>query len=78
YLLSGGGDLAALPAFQEGLFQVQDAAARAAVLAAEPKPGWRVLDVCAAPGGKSFTAAIEMEDQGEIIACDIHQHKLAL
>lgn len=78
YLLSGGGDLAALPAFQKGLFQVQDAAAKAAVLAAGPKPGWRVLDVCAAPGGKSFTAAIEMEDKGEVIACDIHQHKLAL
>jgi len=78
YLLAGAGDLEALPAFQKGLFQVQDAAARAAVLAAGPKPGWRVLDVCAAPGGKSFAAAMEMEDRGEIVACDIHRHKLAL
>ena len=78
YLLSGGGELTALPAFQKGLFQVQDAAAKAAVLAAGPKPGWRVLDVCAAPGGKAFAAAMEMGDQGEVVACDIHQHKLAL
>jgi len=78
WLLRGGGDLEAMPAFQEGLFQVQDAAARGAVLAAGPRPGDRVLDVCAAPGGKSFAAAMAMEDRGEVIACDIHPHKLAL
>lgn len=76
--MSGGGDLEALPAFQKGLFLVQDAAARAAVLAAGPKPGEEVLDVCAAPGGKSFAAAMEMAGQGRITACDIHPHKLAL
>ena len=78
WLLSGGGELETMPAFQEGLFQVQDAAARGAVLAAGPRPGDRVLDVCAAPGGKSFAAAMAMEDRGEVIACDIHPHKLAL
>ena len=76
--LSGGGDLEAMPAFQNGFFQVQDAAAKAAVLAARLRPGMRVLDVCAAPGGKSFAAAMDMMDQGKIIACDIHPHKLAL
>ena len=76
--MTGGGSLEAMPAFRQGWFQVQDAAARGAVLAAGVKPGASVLDVCAAPGGKSFTAAIAMEDKGEIIACDIHQHKLAL
>ena len=39
-------------------------------------PGMRVLDVCAAPGGKSFSAAFAMEDQGEILACDLHENKL--
>ena len=77
-LLSGGGELEAMPAFREGLFQVQDAAAKAAVLAAGPRPGTRMLDVCAAPGGKSFAAAMEMENRGEIVACDIHRHKLEL
>ena len=76
--LSGGGDLEAMPAFQAGWFQVQDAAARAAAIAAGTKSGDRVLDVCAAPGGKSFAAAMEMGDVGQVIACDIHPHKLAL
>ena len=53
-------------------------AAQVMVLAAGPRPGDRVLDVCAAPGGKSFAAAMAMEDRGEVIACDIHPHKLAL
>lgn len=76
--LSGGGSIETMPAFRRGWFQVQDAAARAAVLAMELEPGWRVLDVCAAPGGKSFAAAMTMENQGEIISCDIHRHKLSL
>lgn len=76
--LSGGGDLEDMPAFRNGMFQVQDAAAKAAVLAAGAKPGDRVMDVCAAPGGKSFAAAMAMEDKGEIVACDIHPHKLPL
>lgn len=76
--LSGGGSPETLPAFQQGWFQVQDAAARAAVLACGVKPGDRVLDVCAAPGGKAFAAAMDMEDRGELVACDIHPHKLAL
>ena len=78
FLLSGTGDLEKLPSFREGLFTVQDPAARLAVLAAGPKPGMRVLDVCAAPGGKSFAAAQEMKNQGEIHSCDIHPHKQAL
>ena len=45
---------------------------------AKPAPGMRVLDLCAAPGGKSFAAALAMEDQGEIIACDLHPHKKRL
>lgn len=78
WLMSGGGSLEAMPAFQRGLFQVQDAAAKAAVLACGLKPGDLVLDVCAAPGGKSFAAAMEMRNQGGIVACDVHRHKLAL
>lgn len=74
-VLTGTGNLENLAAFQEGLFYVQDAAARLAVLAADPKPGMRVLDACAAPGGKSFAAAIAMENRGEVISCDIHPHK---
>ncbi len=76
--LQNTGSLEQLESFRKGELYVQDAAARLAVMAAEPRPGMRVLDVCAAPGGKSFAAAIAMENQGEIISCDIHPHKQTL
>ena len=74
--LSGTGDLTALPAFREGKFLVQDPAARLVSLVAGVTPGEKVLDVCAAPGGKSFSAAFAMEDLGEIVSCDLHENKL--
>ena len=77
-LLSGTGDLERLAEFRDGKFYVQDAASRLAVTAAGVAPGSRVLDCCAAPGGKSFAAAIDMENRGEIISCDIHPHKIKL
>ena len=74
--LSGTGDLTALPAFREGKFLVQDPAARLVSLIADIKPGQTVLDVCAAPGGKSLSAAFAMEGQGSILSCDLHENKL--
>ena len=73
-----GGNVSALPGFEEGLFYVQDRAAAMAVSILGLKPGMQVLDACAAPGGKSFAAAIAMENQGSILACDIHEKKLPL
>lgn len=66
----------ALPGFGEGEFFVQDAAAAQAILAASPVAGTRVLDACAAPGGKSFLCASLMGDRGQILACDLHGKKL--
>lgn len=77
-LLQGTGNLEQSAAFQRGWFYVQDAAAKLAVLAADPRPGMEVLDACAAPGGKSFATAIAMDNQGRVIACDIHPHKQIL
>ena len=74
--LSGTGDLTALRAFRDGDFMVQDPAARLVSLIADVKPGQRVLDVCAAPGGKSFSAAFAMGNQGSIQSCDLHENKL--
>ena len=74
--LEHAGDLTALAPFQDGKFLVQDPAARLVSQIAGVGPGMRVLDVCAAPGGKSFSAAFAMEDQGEILACDLHENKL--
>jgi len=78
-VLSGTGDLEKLPSFREGLYYVQDPAAKLAVLCARlPEEGCRVLDCCSAPGGKSFAAAIAMGGKGSITSCDIHPHKLTL
>jgi len=73
---SGAPDV--LPGFNEGLFHVQDKASQLCCLALSPKPGERVLDICAAPGGKSFTLAEMMKDEGTIVSCDIHSHRTAL
>jgi 16S rRNA (cytosine967-C5)-methyltransferase len=77
-VLTATGDLTQRKAWTQGLIYAQDPAARLAVLAAGLKPGDKVLDACAAPGGKSFAAAIAMEDQGEITSCDLHPHKKGL
>lgn len=77
-VLDRAGDIAQTDAFQKGLFYVQDPAAHAAVEAAELTPGMRVLDACAAPGGKSFGAAIAMGNTGSVTARDIIAKKLAL
>lgn len=47
-------------------------------MAADVQPGMQVLDGCAAPGGKSFAAAMAMNNKGSIISCDIHPHKIGL
>lgn len=76
YLLKGTGSMDKLPAFREGLLQVQDAAARLSVDVIGLKPGMKVLDLCSAPGGKSMAAAMHMENQGKILSCDLHGGKL--
>ena len=76
--LSGTGNLEKMDAFQKGLFYVQDPAARLSVLCADIPENAVVLDCCAAPGGKSFGAAIAMKGTGSITSCDIHAHKTVL
>ena len=75
-VLSGTGDITGLRAFREGMFYIQDPAARLSVAAAGLMPGMAVLDACAAPGGKSFAACIAMEGRGSITSCDIQEKKL--
>ena len=77
--LENSGRLEQLTAFREGLMYVQDPASRLSVLCAGlPQTGARVLDCCAAPGGKTFAAAMAMGGRGEIFSCDIHPHKIDL
>lgn len=75
-IIVSGGNLAATDEFSQGFFFVQDAAANIAVRCADPKPGMSVLDACAAPGGKSFAAAVLMHGEGRIRSCDLHENKL--
>ena len=79
-ILGGTGSLDQLKAFQNGLFYIQDAAAKLSVMCAEIPKGEhvRVLDCCAAPGGKTFAAAIAMGNQGKVRSADIHRHKTTL
>ena len=77
-ILGGTGSIEKLSAFRDGEFYVQDAAARLAVDAAGIRPGMKVADCCAAPGGKSFAAMLNMEGQGEVFASDLHEHRTQL
>ena len=61
-----------------GFFHVQDVCSQQAALALAAKPGERILDVCAAPGAKSFVLAQQMQNRGEIISCDVAPARLAL
>ena len=64
--------------FKEGKIIAQDASSYLAAKNLGVKPNDLVLDICAAPGGKTAVLAEEMENKGEIIAIDIHQHKKKL
>ena len=63
---------------RQGLFLVQDAASRLCVKALAPQPGEFLIDVCAAPGGKTLSAALDMHNKGRILAFDLHENKLSL
>lgn len=67
-----------LSGFSDGNFFVQDTASATSVCALAPRAGERIIDVCSAPGGKSFAAACLMRNKGEILSFDIHESKLSL
>ena len=76
--IEGRHHIPGLPGFREGLFAVQDEASQIASILLDPQPGERVLDACAAPGGKSNHLAQLMENRGELLAMDISVAKLPL
>lgn len=67
-----------LESYQKGAFYVQDIASQWCVKSLDAKPGERILDLCAAPGGKSVGAAMDMRDTGEVRSFDLYDHKIAL
>lgn len=70
--------LSSLNSFREGLFSVQDEASQLAALLLSPQPGDRLLDLCAAPGGKATYLAELTGDVCTLTACDRNPRKLAL
>jgi 16S rRNA (cytosine967-C5)-methyltransferase len=67
-----------LPGFREGFFAVQDEASQLAGILLDPQPEERVLDTCAAPGGKATLLAQLMDNRGELLAMDVSGSKLPL
>jgi len=75
-LLGRSGDLSRLPGYAEGHWCVQDRAAQRIAPLLAPQPGERILDACAAPGGKSTHLAELMADQGSVLALDRGEARL--
>ena len=69
-------NLRTLKSFQNGLFEVQDAASQLIGKVCDPKKNYRVLDLCAGAGGKTLQLASMMERKGTVVACDIREYKL--
>lgn len=65
-------------AFTQGKFMVQGEAAQLASLVAQPAPGMKILDCCAAPGGKSTHMAALSENKADILALDINSSRTEL
>ncbi len=76
--LDGSESLQRIPGFDSGLWYVQDTASQLTSYILDPMVGDTVIDCCACPGGKSFSAAISMENCGELFAFDLHENKLSL
>ena len=78
YAIRGFDQIQTQESFRKGWIQVQDISSMLAVLAAAPAPGSRVLDVCAAPGGKSMHLADLLAGSGSVTACDLTEEKADL
>ena len=77
-VLAKTSDITKLKPFQDGLFHVMDESSMKAVETLDPQPGEVIMDLCAAPGGKSLYCAYRMQNKGHIYAWDIHPHKVKL
>lgn len=76
--LADTGSIERLKAYKGGLFHIQDLSSQLCAYFLSAEKGQTVLDICSAPGGKTFTTAEYMHNSGKIIACDMYEHKLKL
>lgn len=77
YYISGGSPISS-DAFEKGWFHVQDLSSQLCCMALNPTEKDTVLDICAAPGGKTFTMAEMMNGKGKIYAFDLHEKRVKL
>ncbi|MBR5088493.1 MAG: 16S rRNA (cytosine(967)-C(5))-methyltransferase RsmB, partial [Ruminiclostridium sp.] len=77
-LISGSGSIERLRAYRNGLFHVQDLSSQKCCELLSPRPGDTVIDMCAAPGGKSFTIAEIMENKGAVWSSDLYDSRVKL
>lgn len=73
-----GCDIESLESYKRGLFHAQDIASQHCIKALDPQKGERILDLCSAPGGKSFTASQYMVNTGNILAFDVYPSRTEL
>ena len=67
-----------LDTYKEGLFHVEDVSSQLCIKALQPFDGCTAIDICAAPGGKSFTIAEHMNNNGVLYSCDIYESRADL
>lgn len=77
-VLSKTSDITETKAFKNGMFHIMDESSMLSVDILDPKQGATVMDICSAPGGKTFYCAYKMKNKGKIISRDIYGHKLDL
>ena len=78
YLAKGINNIEKSTVYKDGLIFVQDFSSSFCAAAVMAEPGMRVFDCCAAPGGKTFSLALNMKNEGEIVSSDIHSHRVNL
>lgn len=78
YTISGGVAVESSKAYKLGLFYVQDISSQLCSLSLDAQEGETVIDVCAAPGGKTFTTAIKMNNTGKVLSFDLHESRVKL
>ena len=77
-ILAKGSGIVSCELYRQGFYTIQSLSSMIAVKALAPQPGSRVLDLCAAPGGKTGYMAELMGNEGSITACDVYPHRLML
>ena len=77
-VIENPGSINRLRAYRNGLFHIQDISSQNCCEFLDPKPGQTIIDMCAAPGGKSFTVAEMMKNKGAVYSTDLYESRTEL